>query len=148
MSANALTSADLTTLLAMLDLPPPEADRAPDDAPRAEPTTAAEPSQGHSGQTSAGPPTHHRLRTTGPDQTGGDPAPLDNRGEQMLNGTVKWFSGAKGFGFITPAEGGGDLFFHHSQIEGAQSSIVDNQAVRYDLGEGRKGPHAIGVRAA
>ena len=71
----------------------------------------------------------------------------------MPNGTVKWFSGAKGFGFITPEGGGNDLFFHHTEIEssvpeGVQTLIADNQSVHYELAEGRKGPQAIAVRAS
>jgi CspA family cold shock protein len=65
----------------------------------------------------------------------------------MSNGTVKWFSGAKGFGFISPAEGGPDLFVHHTEIQGYDSGgIADNQAVEFEVGEGRKGPQAVGVR--
>jgi CspA family cold shock protein len=65
----------------------------------------------------------------------------------MSNGTMKWFSGAKGFGFIAPAEGGPDLFVHHSEIQGYNSGgIPDDQAVEFEVGEGRKGPQAVGVR--
>jgi CspA family cold shock protein len=65
----------------------------------------------------------------------------------MIQGTVKWFSGAKGFGFIAPAGGGADLFMHHSEIQGYDfTGIADNQAVEFEVADGRKGPHAIGVR--
>jgi CspA family cold shock protein len=65
----------------------------------------------------------------------------------MSNGTVKWFSGAKGFGFITPTEGGPDLFVHHTEIQGYDSGeIAENQAVEFEVGEGRKGPQALAVR--
>lgn len=64
----------------------------------------------------------------------------------MALGTVKWFSGAKGFGFIAPADGGADLFFHHTQIEGTHV-LPDDQPVEYELGEGRKGTQAVGIRA-
>ncbi|GAA4424292.1 cold-shock protein [Actinokineospora soli] len=64
----------------------------------------------------------------------------------MALGTVKWFNGAKGFGFITPAEGGADLFFHHTEIEGTPIALNDDQPVEYELGEGRKGPQANAVR--
>jgi len=65
----------------------------------------------------------------------------------MSQGTVKWFSGAKGFGFIKPAEGGPDLFVHHSEIQGyASGGIAENQSVEFEVGEGRQGPQAVGVR--
>ncbi|GGS42415.1 MULTISPECIES: cold-shock protein [Actinokineospora] len=65
----------------------------------------------------------------------------------MTQGTVKWFSGSKGFGFISPAEGGEDLFVHHSQIEGYDfQGLPDDQAVEFEVGTGRKGPQAMGVR--
>jgi len=65
----------------------------------------------------------------------------------MSQGTVKWFSGAKGFGFIKPAEGGPDLFMHHTQIQGYDfGGIADNQSVEFEVGEGRNGPQAVGVR--
>lgn len=65
----------------------------------------------------------------------------------MSNGTVKWFNAAKGFGFIAPATGGPDLFVHHSEIQGYDfGGVADNQAVEFEVGEGRKGPQALGVR--
>lgn len=65
----------------------------------------------------------------------------------MTQGTVKWFSGAKGFGFITPVGGGADVFLHHSEIQGYDfHGLPDNQAVEFEVGEGRKGPHATAVR--
>ena len=66
----------------------------------------------------------------------------------MAQGTVKWFSGTKGFGFIAPEGGGEDLFFHHTEIEGNNDGTLlpDNQPVEFEVGEGRKGPQAVSVR--
>lgn len=65
----------------------------------------------------------------------------------MAQGTVKWFNGTKGFGFITPADGGTEPFVHHSQIQDYESNgLADDQRVEFEVGEGRKGPHATSVR--
>ena len=65
----------------------------------------------------------------------------------MAKGTVKWFDQKKGFGFITPEDGGEDLFVHHSNIIGEGfRSLDDGQAVEFEVGEGRKGPQATEVR--
>ena len=64
----------------------------------------------------------------------------------MGKGTVKWFNEDKGFGFIAPEEGSADLFVHHSEIQMAgRSTLVDGQAVEFDVGEGQKGPCAKNV---
>lgn len=64
----------------------------------------------------------------------------------MPKGTVKWFNDSKGFGFITPDDNGDDLFVHHSEIQSeGYASLKDNQAVEYEIGEGRKGPCATKV---
>lgn len=66
----------------------------------------------------------------------------------MSKGTVKWFNAEKGFGFITPDDGGEDLFVHHTNIamEGFRS-LDQGQKVEYEVGQGRKGPQANNVRA-
>jgi CspA family cold shock protein len=67
----------------------------------------------------------------------------------MSTGTVKWFNDAKGFGFITPDEGGKDLFVHFSAIQGSGfKTLKENDKVQYDVGQGQKGPNATNVRPA
>lgn len=67
----------------------------------------------------------------------------------MARGTVKWFNDAKGYGFITPDDGGKDLFVHHSAIQGdGFKSLKEGQAVEYDSERGQKGPQAVNVRPA
>jgi CspA family cold shock protein len=64
----------------------------------------------------------------------------------MATGTVKWFNNDKGFGFITPDEGGKDLFVHHSSINGSGfRTLADGARVSYDSEDGPKGPKAINV---
>ncbi len=64
----------------------------------------------------------------------------------MNTGTVKWFSAEKGFGFITPDEGGTDMFVHHSEIQvSGYASLDEGQKVSYEVGQGQKGPCATNV---
>ena len=61
-------------------------------------------------------------------------------------GTVKWFNRSKGFGFITPDDGGKDLFVHHSEVKTEGYSTLDEgQKVEFEIGEGKKGPCATNV---
>jgi CspA family cold shock protein len=68
----------------------------------------------------------------------------------MKTGTVKWFNGTKGYGFITPEEGEGarELFVHYSDIQmDGYRTLVQGQKVYYEFCDGAKGPHANQVRA-
>ena len=63
----------------------------------------------------------------------------------MISGKVKWFNDAKGFGFIETAEG--DVFVHHSVIEGQGfRSLREGQDVEIEVGQGEKGSRALKVR--
>ena len=65
----------------------------------------------------------------------------------MSTGTVKWFNEQKGYGFITPDEGGEDLFVHYSKITGEGfRTLQEGQKVEFEMGQGRKGPEATNVR--
>ena len=65
----------------------------------------------------------------------------------MPTGKVKWFNERKGYGFITPDDGGADLFVHHTSIEmNGFRSLSENSAVEYEVGEGQKGPVAKKVK--
>ncbi len=64
----------------------------------------------------------------------------------MAQGTVKWFNAEKGFGFITPDDGGSDVFVHFSEIQGSgYRTLEENQKVSFEVGQGSKGPQATGV---
>jgi cold shock protein len=65
----------------------------------------------------------------------------------MAQGTVKWFSQEKGYGFITPDEGGEDLFVHYSAIAGSGfRSLEESERVSYEPTRGRRGKQAANVR--
>ena len=65
----------------------------------------------------------------------------------MATGTVKWFNDAKGYGFITPADGSKDVFAHHSAIEGSGfKSLPEDANVEFEVEDGPKGPQAKSVK--
>ena len=64
----------------------------------------------------------------------------------MTQGSVKWFNGEKGFGFIAPSDGSADVFVHFSEIQGRGfRTLEENQRVSFEIGQGQKGPQATGV---
>lgn len=63
----------------------------------------------------------------------------------MSEGTVKFFNEAKGFGFITPADGGADVFVH---VTGLVDKVTQNDRVTYEVQDGKKGKNAVNVRKA
>jgi CspA family cold shock protein len=64
----------------------------------------------------------------------------------MSNGTVKFFNDTKGFGFITPDDGGKDVFVHANGLNGI--SITEGDKVSYEVEEGKKGLNAVDVSLA
>jgi CspA family cold shock protein len=67
----------------------------------------------------------------------------------MTTGTVKWFNEAKGFGFITPTDGGKDVFVHFSEIQAEGFKVLaEGQSVTFNVENGPKGPQATRVTAA
>ncbi|MDT3403987.1 cold-shock protein [Mucilaginibacter terrae] len=63
----------------------------------------------------------------------------------MQQGTVKFFNETKGFGFITPNDGGKEIFVH---VSGLIDNVRENSEVTFDVEEGRKGPNAVNVKVA
>jgi CspA family cold shock protein len=67
----------------------------------------------------------------------------------MPTGTVKWFSASKGYGFISPEDGGTDVFAHFSAIEmDGFKTLKEGQRVEYDVQDGPKGPQASKIQPA
>lgn len=67
----------------------------------------------------------------------------------MATGTVKWFNDSKGFGFITPENGGSDLFAHFSAIQNSGfKTLTEGQRVDFDITAGPKGQQASNIRGA
>ncbi|KAB2934493.1 MAG: cold-shock protein [Candidatus Contendobacter sp.] len=65
----------------------------------------------------------------------------------MSTGTVKWFNESKGFGFISPDDGGDDLFAHFSAIQARGfKTLRENQKVSFDVATGPKGKQATNIR--
>jgi CspA family cold shock protein len=66
----------------------------------------------------------------------------------MATGTVKWFNASKGYGFITPTDGGDDVFAHYSAIEmDGYKTLKEGQKVEIEVQAGPKGPQASQIRA-
>jgi len=67
----------------------------------------------------------------------------------MVQGTVKWFSSEKGFGFIAPENGGNDVFVHHTAIQGSgYKSLSEGERVSFEVTRGPKGDQASNVTKA
>lgn len=66
----------------------------------------------------------------------------------METGTVKWFNDSKGYGFITPDNGGEDLFAHFSQIQmNGFKTLKEGQKVQFEVTQGAKGQQASNITA-
>jgi len=66
----------------------------------------------------------------------------------MATGTVKWFSNSKGYGFISPADGGADVFAHFTAIEmEGYKTLKQGQEVKFEVTEGPKGPQAQNIQS-
>ena len=70
------------------------------------------------------------------------------RTSKMATGTVKWFNDTKGYGFISPDDGGDDLFAHFSEIQAEGfKSLQDGQKVSFEVTQGKKGLQAANIKA-
>jgi CspA family cold shock protein len=82
-----------------------------------------------------------------PREVRGSQALPEGQTAKMAQGTVKWFNADKGYGFIAPDDGSGDVFVHFSAIEAnGYRSLEENQKVEYSVTQGPKGPQAAQVR--
>lgn len=67
---------------------------------------------------------------------------------ELMQGTIKWYNSEKGFGFISPENGGNDIFVHFSQVNNSgygRVELNENQKVTFKVGQGQKGPQAENV---
>ena len=72
---------------------------------------------------------------------------MQQQDQEHVNGTVKWFNNAKGFGFILPEDSEEDVFVHYSVIEGdGFRTLKQGERVLFDVARGPKGLHATAVR--
>ena len=72
---------------------------------------------------------------------------MSRRAKRVATGTVKWFNGEKGFGFIAQDGGGADVFVHFSAISGTgYKNLEENQKVEFEITQGQKGLQASDVR--
>ena len=79
----------------------------------------------------------------------GDISQPYEKGDNMALGTVKWFNDSKGFGFITPDDGGEDLFAHFSAINAnGFKSLKEGQRVSFEITQGPKGKQAANIQEA